>query len=184
MPFAARKKIFVFLSTSPAVAKIVYGLKIAFFLMISVVEELQPDRTFSPDALQRVLRVTAESDMAKQTGAHVGGAETSHAAKKFYAQRNLYLTAFTLFLSPLLTRTYYVILDHIHIQDEYVKLKVQFDNLSKTNTDESSGVVAELQKQLESKSRDLGACVVHFSHLLTKLTSPYRGPSEASSFRR
>lgn len=30
MPFAARKKIFTFLSTSPIVAKIAYGLKIAF----------------------------------------------------------------------------------------------------------------------------------------------------------
>lgn len=30
MPFAARKKLFTFLSTSPVVAKIAYGLKIAF----------------------------------------------------------------------------------------------------------------------------------------------------------
>lgn len=145
MPFAARKKLFTFLSTSPVVAKIAYGLKIAFvFIAVLFV-----------DALQRVLKVTAESDLARQTGVHVGSAETSHAAKKFYAQRNLYLTAFTLFLSPVLTRTYYILLDHIHIQDEYTKLKAQLDDLSKATTNASSEAVAELQKRLDSKSRDL-----------------------------
>ncbi|KAG8951002.1 hypothetical protein FRC04_006863 [Tulasnella sp. 424] len=145
MPFAARKKIFTFLSTSPIVAKIAYGLKIAFvFIAVLFV-----------DALQRVLRVTAESDLARQTGVHVGSAETSHAAKKFYAQRNLYLTAFTLFLSPLLTRTYYILLDYIHTQDEYTKLKARHDDLSKKTTGGSSEAVAELQKQLDSKNRDL-----------------------------
>lgn len=48
------------------------------------------------------------------------------------AQRNLYLTAFTLYLSPLLARTYYIILDHIHTQDEYIKLKVQVRQPSAT----------------------------------------------------
>ncbi|KAG9012961.1 hypothetical protein FRB90_006367 [Tulasnella sp. 427] len=142
MPFAARKRIFTFLSTSTVVAKLAYGLKIAFvFIGVLFV-----------DALQRVLRVTAESDLAKQSGVHAGTAETSHAAKKFYAQRNLYLTAFTLFLSPLLTRTYYIILDFIHVQDEYIKLKEQHDQLAKTP---SSDAVADLQKQLASKTRDL-----------------------------
>ncbi|KAG9045216.1 hypothetical protein FS837_006804 [Tulasnella sp. UAMH 9824] len=145
MPFAARKKILTFLSTSPVVAKIAYGLKIAFvFVAVLFV-----------DALQRVLRVTAESDLARQTGVHVGNAETSHAAKKFYAQRNLYLTAFTLFLSPLLTRTYYILLDYIHTQDEYAKLKVRFEDLSNTTAGAPSDAVAELQKRLDSKSRDL-----------------------------
>ncbi|KIO15543.1 hypothetical protein M407DRAFT_92958 [Tulasnella calospora MUT 4182] len=145
MPFTARKKIFTFLSTSPVVAKIAYGLKIAFvFVAVLFV-----------DALQRVLKVTSESDLARQAGVHVGSAETSHAAKKFYAQRNLYLTAFTLFLSPLLTRTYYILLDYIHIQDEYRKLKAHLNDMSKTTTSASSEAVAELQKQLDSKSQDL-----------------------------
>ena len=41
----------------------------------------------------------------------------------FSAQRNTYLTGFALFLSLCLTRTFYIILDHIHVQDEYAKLK-------------------------------------------------------------
>ncbi|KIO21098.1 hypothetical protein M407DRAFT_245587 [Tulasnella calospora MUT 4182] len=145
MPFAARKKLFTFLSTSSIVAKIAYGLKIAFvFIAVLFV-----------DALQRVLRVTAESDLAKQAGAHVGAAETSHAAKKFYAQRNLYLTAFTLFLSPLLTRTYYVILDHLHTQDEYARLKITLDEMSVHSKEDDT--VKELRNQLDGKTRDLEA---------------------------
>jgi B-cell receptor-associated protein 31 len=39
------------------------------------------------------------------------------------SQRNTYLTGFTLFLSLVLTRTFYLILDLIHTQEEYAKLK-------------------------------------------------------------
>lgn len=41
------------------------------------------------------------------------------------SQRNTYLTGFTLFLSLVLTRTFYIILDLIHTQEEYAKLKKQ-----------------------------------------------------------
>jgi hypothetical protein len=39
------------------------------------------------------------------------------------SQRNTYLTGFTLFLSLVLTRVFYIILDLIHTQEEYAKLK-------------------------------------------------------------
>ena len=39
------------------------------------------------------------------------------------AQRNVYLTGFCLFLSVVLTRTFYIIQDLIHTQDEYAQLK-------------------------------------------------------------
>ena len=41
------------------------------------------------------------------------------------AQRNTYLTGFCLFLSLVLTRTFYIVLDLIHTQEEYAKLKHQ-----------------------------------------------------------
>ena len=43
--------------------------------------------------------------------------------KKFSAQRNMYLTGFTLFLSIILTRTFYILLDLVHVQGEYSELK-------------------------------------------------------------
>ena len=39
------------------------------------------------------------------------------------AQRNVYLTGFCLFLSLVLTRTFYIIQDLIHTKDEYAQLK-------------------------------------------------------------
>ncbi|KAG8993680.1 hypothetical protein FRB94_010466 [Tulasnella sp. JGI-2019a] len=150
MPFAVRKKVFTFLSNSPVVAKLAYGLKIAFiFIAVLFV-----------DSLQRVLRVTAEADMAKQSGmGHNIQTESSNAAKKFYAQRNLYLTTFTLFLSLLHTRIYYFLLDYVHSLDEYAKLKIQFEQQKTQNGSslDKDTVVADLRKQLELKDRDLEA---------------------------
>ncbi|KAI0633031.1 B-cell receptor-associated 31-like protein [Trametes polyzona] len=115
LPHVVRKKLFHFLSESPIIAKLAYGIKIAFiFIAILFV-----------DAVQRMWRVTAEADLAKSngTGAQDVRAETNMAARKFYAQRNTYLTGFCLFLSLVLTRTFYILLDLIHTQEEYAKLK-------------------------------------------------------------
>ena len=48
---------------------------------------------------------------------------SSHVLSHASAQRNTYLTGFCLFLSLVLTRTFYIILDLIHTQEEYAKLK-------------------------------------------------------------
>ncbi|KAJ3886908.1 B-cell receptor-associated protein 31-like-domain-containing protein [Lentinula edodes] len=113
-PFVVRKRVFTFLSQSPIVAKVAYGIKISFIFV----------GILFFDALQRMFRITAESELAKtqQTVGDVG-TETSFAARKFYAQRNVYLTGFTLFLSLVLTRTFAINLDLIHTQEEYAKLK-------------------------------------------------------------
>jgi hypothetical protein len=49
-----------------------------------------------------MIRISAEADAAKASdrgAAHSLQTETNLAARKFYAQRNTYLTGFTLFLS-------------------------------------------------------------------------------------
>jgi len=151
LPFVARRKLLSFLSDSPVVGKLAYGLKIMFiFVAVLFV-----------DALQRMFRVTAEADMAKSngnTGQNVS-AESNLAAKKFYSQRNMYLTGFTLFLSLVLTRVYYIILDLVHTQEEYAKLKKSTVAQSKTDlaNGDSSAQIAELKTKLaaaEAKSRD------------------------------
>ncbi|KAL1741637.1 B-cell receptor-associated protein 31-like-domain-containing protein [Schizophyllum fasciatum] len=116
LPHAVRKRLFGFLSGNKIVSKIAYGVKISFiFIGILFL-----------DALQRMFRVTAESDAARaQGGGQAQGAafgDGGLAARKFYAQRNTYLTGFTLFLSLLLTRTFYLVLELIHVQDEYAKV--------------------------------------------------------------
>ncbi|EJU00258.1 endoplasmic reticulum protein [Dacryopinax primogenitus] len=142
LPFAIRRKFFTFLSESPIVGKIAYALKIMFiFVAILFV-----------DAVQRMFRTTAEADLARlnQGGADVR-AEANFAAKKFYAQRNMYLTGFTLFLSLVLTRTFYIILDLIHTQEEYAKLKKA--SQSGDQTAQLEELRAKLE-QAEAKARD------------------------------
>ncbi|KAH7882688.1 B-cell receptor-associated protein 31-like-domain-containing protein [Phlebopus sp. FC_14] len=150
LPYTIRKKLFRFLSESPIVAKVAYGLKISFiFVAVLFV-----------DALQRMFRVTAESEVAKTgQGMHDVRTESSIAARKFYAQRNVYLTGFCLFLSLVLTRTFYIILDLIQTQEEYSKLKKATANNSKNAiaSQEQAKLVEELKKKLaesEAKERD------------------------------
>ena len=94
------------------------------------------------------------------------------------AQRNTYLTGFCLFLSLVLTRTFQILLDLIHTQEEYAKLKqdvrlacpfqphlLTVIQTSKTSRDQISSndqgkQIAELKKKLaeaEAKTRDYGA---------------------------
>ncbi|KAF5383893.1 hypothetical protein D9757_007382 [Collybiopsis confluens] len=114
-PHPVRKRVFGFFSESPIIAKIAYGVKISFIFV----------GILFFDALQRMFRITAEADMAKSGQQGMGDVrtETSFAARKFYAQRNVYLTGFTLFLSLVLTRTFAISLELIHNQEEYIKLK-------------------------------------------------------------
>jgi len=150
LPYGVRRRLFHFLSESPIVAKFAYGLKISFiFVGILFV-----------DALQRMFRVTTESDVAKQTGqAHDVRTETNFAARKFYSQRNVYLTGFCLFLSLVLTRTFYILLDLIHTQEEYAKLKHSTASSSRQTIaqEDSAKQIEDLKKRLkeaESKGKD------------------------------
>ncbi|TFK96926.1 endoplasmic reticulum protein [Pterulicium gracile] len=148
MPYTLKKKLFTFLSTSAVVAKIAYGLKISFIFV----------GVLFVDALQRMFRATADADMAKQgtNGAADVRTETNLAARKFYSQRNTYLTGFCLFLSLVLTRTFYIVLDLLHTQEEYAKLKQTSASNSRTSGAAGNDVEV-LKKQLaaaEAKNRD------------------------------
>ncbi|CAL1698262.1 unnamed protein product [Somion occarium] len=150
LPYSIRKRFFHFLSESPIIAKIAYALKITFiFVAILFV-----------DALQRMWRVTAEADIARTGGGAVGvQSETNFAARKFYSQRNTYLTGFCLFLSLVLTRSFYIILDLIHTQEEYAKLKQEIAKSSRTQIASEDQVkqITDLKKKLaeaEAKTRD------------------------------
>ncbi len=76
------------------------------------------------DAVQRMVKVMSEGETARDNrGVQDVRTETNYAARKFYSQRNMYLTGFTLFLSLILSRTYSLILDLINTQEELVALK-------------------------------------------------------------
>jgi len=147
LPFTVRKKLFTFLSENTVIAKLAYGLKISFiFVAILFV-----------DAVQRMVRITAQADTSDSNqGMHDVRTETNFAARKFYAQRNMYLTGFTLFLSIILTRTFYILLDLVHVQGEYAELK-KAGTGANGKAGASSAEVAALKQQiteLQTKERD------------------------------
>ncbi|ELU40753.1 Bap31 domain-containing protein [Rhizoctonia solani AG-1 IA] len=74
----------------------------------------------------------------------------------------MYLTGFTLFLSLILTRTYYILLDLIHSQEQYAELKKKTEGSPPTK--DQAAEIAELKKKLaasEAQSRDFGKQKVH-----------------------
>ncbi|KAG1842376.1 B-cell receptor-associated protein 31-like-domain-containing protein [Suillus subalutaceus] len=180
LPFTVRKKLFRFLSESPIIAKVAYGLKISFIFV----------GILFLDALQRMFRVTAETEMAKtgSQGMHDVRTETNFAARKFYAQRNTYLTGFCLFLSLVLTRTFSIILDLIHTQEEYAKLKKVAGAGAKGD---QSKQIEELKKKLaasEAKDRDFANLkkqaaqqAAEFDRLASKYNEAIGGVSDKKS---
>ena len=109
LPFPLRRRLFHFLATSEIVAKINYCTRITFiFVAVLFI-----------DAFQRMMKVAAESETAERSqGFQDFRSESNYYAKKFYAQRNVYLTGFTLFMSLILSRTHSLVLDLINAQEE------------------------------------------------------------------
>ncbi|KAF8860118.1 putative BAP31 domain protein [Acephala macrosclerotiorum] len=151
LPFTIRRKMFTFISESPLVAKLQYGMKITFiFILILFI-----------DSVNRVYRVQLElAESNKQQGAAVLGHERMEVqARKFYSQRNMYLCGFTLFLSLILNRTYTMILDVLRLEE---KVKA-YEGDPKTGGKQSeklanagdAGEIGKLKKQLAEKDRDI-----------------------------
>lgn len=153
LPFTWRRKLFTFISESPIIAKLQYGLKITFiFILILFI-----------DSVNRVYRVQIELSSADDTGrggrnASLGGIERMEVqARKFYSQRNMYLCGFTLFLSLILNRTYVMILDVLRLEEELKTLKgdPQAKKGGSIKDVGMPGEVGSLKEQLAAKDRDM-----------------------------
>jgi hypothetical protein len=151
LPFTWRRKLFTFVSESPIIAKLQYGMKITFiFILILFI-----------DSVNRVYRVQVElSAIGKNNqGAGVmGGSERMEVqARKFYSQRNMYLCGFTLFLSLILNRTYVMILDVLRLEEEVKSLKGDPATKKGTSLQNAGGAgeVGALKEKLAAKDRDM-----------------------------
>ncbi|KAJ5578502.1 uncharacterized protein N7459_007466 [Penicillium hispanicum] len=154
LPFTIKRKLFAFISESPIIAKLQYGLKITFiFILILFI-----------DSVNRVYRVQQELAAFSKDGAGVGAAHLGTdrmevQARKFYSQRNMYLCGFTLFLSLILNRTYIMILEVLRLEDR-VKLlegdkKAGGKDSARVAEAGSAGEIGRLKKELEAKDRDI-----------------------------
>lgn len=157
MPFTIKRKMFNFISESPLVAKLQYGMKITFiFILILFL-----------DSVNRVYRVQVEmAALAKDTtgagrAAAIGSERMEVQARKFYSQRNMYLTGFTLFLSLILNRTYGMILDVLRLEEK-VKMYEGDKHAGgkqgeKLSPEYRADQIGELKKQLTKKDKELAA---------------------------
>lgn len=105
------------------------------------------------DSINRVISITNEllSIGSSQTNPAAVAAgllsdRSEVQARKFYAQRNMYLCGFTLFLTLIITRTYSLV-------DELTLTKDKLDHIKADGSD--TGASAELQAELSSKDQDL-----------------------------
>ncbi|KAK3653367.1 Endoplasmic reticulum transmembrane protein 3 [Elasticomyces elasticus] len=153
MPFTMKRKLFTFISGSPLVAKVQYGMKITFiFILILFI-----------DSVNRVYRVQVELAQAKNQGGAAAAAAGSERmevqARKFYSQRNMYLCGFTLFLSLILNRTYTMILDVLRLEEEVKKLngdKSAGGKGEKKLADAGDmGEIGRLKEELKKRDRDI-----------------------------
>ncbi|KAG0326921.1 hypothetical protein BG004_002878, partial [Podila humilis] len=123
LPFKWRRGLLKFLSESPLMAKVQFVMKIVFVFVF----------IFFVDSLTSVLKV---EEIREEAGHHHHadhGISVQHsmAAKRFYAQRNMYLTGFTLFLSLILNRTFFMILDLLKSEEKMEIIKKQAAQQSK-----------------------------------------------------
>jgi len=154
MPFQARRKLFTFISESRIVAKMQYGTKITFiFILILFI-----------DSVNRVYRVQFEA-AASQSGAAgeaqmAGSARMEVQARKFYAQRNMYLCGFTLFLSLILNRTYVMILEVLRLEAKvrrYEGNKVSDKDAEKLDRAGAPSEIGRLRNDVEKKDKNIEA---------------------------
>ncbi|KAJ5948092.1 hypothetical protein N7466_001107 [Penicillium verhagenii] len=154
LPFVIKRKLFTFISESPIIAKLQYGLKITFiFILILFL-----------DSVNRVYRVQQELAAFSRDGhgvgaAHLGTDRMEVQARKFYSQRNMYLCGFTLFLSLILNRTYTMILDVLRLEDR-VKLLEGDKRAGGTDSARlaeagSVGEIGRLKEEIAAKDRDI-----------------------------
>ncbi|KAH1759072.1 hypothetical protein KXX56_004999 [Aspergillus fumigatus] len=154
LPFTVKRKLFTFISESPLVAKLQYGMKITFiFILILFI-----------DSVNRVYRVQLELASFTKEGNSMGAAALGTdrmevQARKFYSQRNMYLCGFTLFLSLILNRTYTMILEVIRLEDRVKHLegdkKAGGKDSARLAQAGDIGEIARLRKEIEAKDLDI-----------------------------
>ncbi|KAL9542109.1 hypothetical protein PS6_009965 [Mucor atramentarius] len=114
IPTRWQKPVFRWLATSPTVS------------IISVILEMGNANAHSVNTLRAFYEVVNTED--ENGGIPAAGnsdfrAQVGQAAKKFYAQRNLYLTGFTILLLLILNKIKNMAMDYIRLEDQFIELE-------------------------------------------------------------
>ncbi|KAF5101424.1 hypothetical protein D0Z00_000903 [Geotrichum galactomycetum] len=141
LPDKLRKSAILFLRNNPLVSKVALGLRFTFFFIFILFA----------DSVNRVYRVQREFAPG-EPGSHGAGLAAAAAgydrnelqARRFYAQRNMYLCGFTLFLSLILLRTATLVFELADAREA----------LKSTNKNES-GEVKTLKETIRKQELDI-----------------------------
>ncbi|CAI5756619.1 unnamed protein product [Candida verbasci] len=103
------------------------------------------------DSVNRVYAVTSELHSSTQAhpGSSVMNDRSEIQARRFYAQRNMYLCGFTLFLTLILTRTYSLVVELIQTKDKLDDLKQNDTSATGSTSSETEKLKAELAQKDE-----------------------------------
>lgn len=111
------------------------------------------------DSVNRVYSVTTELHALSpaQSQLTIAGIVNDRAevqARRFYAQRNMYLCGFTLFLTLILTRTYSLVAELLVTKDKLDNLRAN-EELDPKGTAAEATTITKLKAQLAAKDADL-----------------------------
>lgn len=140
LPINIRLKMLTFVTESSIAQSAQVSLKFTFFFILILFV----------DSVNRVYRVQQELINASEST--VSGAMTDRSeiqARRFYAQRNMYLCGFTLFLSLILNRVYLLVLENVQLKQQGLD--------KKGSTVGDSDEIARLQKIIKQKDMDIAA---------------------------
>ncbi|GJJ69104.1 B-cell receptor-associated protein 31 [Entomortierella parvispora] len=151
LPFKWRRGMLNFMATSKIMGHVQYSMKIVFIFVFILFL----------DSLKRVMRVEEKYENVHNPTAHT---TSTLAASRFYAQRNMYLTGFTLFLSLILNRTFVLILDLLKSEERMEVIKKQAAQQSKEYER-----VSESEKKLQKELKDLNDIVSSHSSVAKDL---------------
>lgn len=106
------------------------------------------------DSVNRVFSVNTELKGFNNTGAQAVLSDRSEIqARRFYAQRNMYLCGFTLFLTMILLRTYSLVTELLVTKDKVDALAGD-ESMTESQT-EDSPELTKLKNQLADKEQEL-----------------------------
>lgn len=128
------------------------------------------------DSVNRVYSVTAELQSVSPHAVSALNVHNDRAevqSRRFYAQRNMYLCGFTLFLTLILTRTYSLVAELIETKDK-------LDGVAKEAHSVDSDEVLELKKSLVEKDAELE----HLKEKATALASDFDSASTSATSRK
>ncbi|GAN10678.1 endoplasmic reticulum protein [Mucor ambiguus] len=126
IPTRWQKPVFRWLATSPTIAHAQYIMKIVFvFIFVLFLGKLlkETDSVNTLRAFYEVVGTEDENGGIPAAGNSDFRAQVGQAAKKFYAQRNLYLTGFTILLLLILNKIKTMAMDYIRLEDQFIELE-------------------------------------------------------------